>query len=177
MSEQTKTNYSSELVRGRRWRRLFNQIITFLGFHAPGSGARIWLNQLKGAQIGADCWIGDNVTLDLHYAHPNRLNSLILGDRVAVGPGVKLFTHDTVYIHISRGKLPIRFGHTKIGSDTWIGANSVIANCTIGHHCVITPNSVVTNDVPDYSLVRGNPGEIALDLRRVLQRKGIIVDD
>lgn len=177
MSDQLVTHYSRSVIRGHRRRRLLNQIITFLGFHAPGFGARIWLNRLKGAQIGENCWIGDNVTLDLHYAHPDRQNSLILGDRVSVGPGVRLFTHDTAFTHISRGQLPIQFGHIKIGTDTWIGPHSVIANCTIGHHCVITPNSVVTHDIPDYSLVRGNPGVVVVDLRRVMQRMKVPVED
>jgi acetyltransferase-like isoleucine patch superfamily enzyme len=177
MSEQADSHYSRAVIRGRRRRRLLNQILTLLGFHAPGFGARIWLNRKKGAQIGEDCWIGDYVTLDIHYAHPNRETSLILEDRVSVGPGAKLFTHDTAFVHISRGKLPIRFGQVKVGHDTWIGPHSVIANCKIGHHCIITPNSVVTTDIPDYSLVRGNPGVVVVDLRRVLQRMGIPTED
>lgn len=177
MSQQAQTNYAAELKQGRRLRRLFNQVLTFLGFAAPGSGARILLNRLKGARIGEDCWIGDNVTLDLHYANPDRANSLIVEDRVTLGPGAKLFTHDTVYAHLTRGKVPIRFGATKIGHDTWVGANAVIASCSVGHHCVITPNTVVTSDIPDYSLVRGNPGVVVLDLRRVLQRMGMDVEE
>lgn len=54
----------------------------------------------------------------------------------------------------------------KIMDDVWIGANSfVLPGVTIGKGAVISANSVVVEDVPAYSLVRGNPA--------VVQRKGI----
>lgn len=44
---------------------------------------------------------------------------------------------------------------------TWIGANSVIvAGVTIGEHCIVAGGSVVTKDVPDFSVVAGNPAKI-----------------
>ena len=48
-----------------------------------------------------------------------------------------------------------------IGDDVWIGANVVItAGTTIGKHCVIGAGSIVTKDVPDYSVAIGNPARI-----------------
>lgn len=59
---------------------------------------------------------------------------------------------------------PIRYqpgvpGRLKIGPDIWVGANStVMAN--IGQGCVIGAGSVVTKDIPDYSVAVGNPAHI-----------------
>lgn len=48
-----------------------------------------------------------------------------------------------------------------IGDETWIGTGVVIASTvTIGKHCVIGANSVVTKDIPDYCVVAGNPCKI-----------------
>lgn len=48
-----------------------------------------------------------------------------------------------------------------INDDCWIGANVVItAGVTIGKHCVIAAGSVVTKDVPNYSIAAGNPARI-----------------
>lgn len=52
-------------------------------------------------------------------------------------------------------------GDIYIGDETWIGNNvSILPNVTIGKHCVIGANSVVTKDVPDYHIVAGNPAKI-----------------
>ncbi len=48
-----------------------------------------------------------------------------------------------------------------IGEDCMICANSVItAGVTIGKHCVVGAGAVVTKDVPDYSIVGGNPAKV-----------------
>ena len=48
-----------------------------------------------------------------------------------------------------------------IGEGTWIGTNAVIVgNISIGKHCVIGANSVVTMDIPDFCVVAGIPSRI-----------------
>lgn len=48
-----------------------------------------------------------------------------------------------------------------IGDNVWIGANSVIlAGINIGKHAVIGAGSVVTKDIPDYSVAIGNPARV-----------------
>lgn len=47
----------------------------------------------------------------------------------------------------------------KIGPDIWVGANAtVMAN--IGQGCVVGAGSVVTKDIPDYSIAAGNPARV-----------------
>jgi acetyltransferase-like isoleucine patch superfamily enzyme len=49
----------------------------------------------------------------------------------------------------------------KIEDDCWIAANSVIlAGVTIGKGSVIAAGSIVTKDVPPYSIVAGNPAKV-----------------
>lgn len=48
-----------------------------------------------------------------------------------------------------------------IGDDVWIGANCVVtAGTKIGKHCVIGAGSVVTKDIPDFSVAVGNPAKV-----------------
>ncbi|MDN3548272.1 acyltransferase [Mucilaginibacter aquaedulcis] len=48
-----------------------------------------------------------------------------------------------------------------IGDDVWIGANAVItAGVTIGKHSVIGAGSVVTKDIPEFSVAIGNPAKV-----------------
>lgn len=58
----------------------------------------------------------------------------------------------------NRGKLK---GAPTIGDQVWIGTGAVVVgNITIGSNVLIAPNSFVNMDVPDYSLVIGNPAVI-----------------
>ncbi len=48
-----------------------------------------------------------------------------------------------------------------IGDECWIGANVVITSgVTIGKHAVVAAGSVVTKDVPPFSVVAGNPARL-----------------
>lgn len=48
-----------------------------------------------------------------------------------------------------------------IGMDCWIGGGAIICpGVKIGNRCIIAAGSVVTRDVPDDSLVAGNPAVI-----------------
>jgi acetyltransferase-like isoleucine patch superfamily enzyme len=51
-------------------------------------------------------------------------------------------------------------GPTRIGDNVWCGANVVITSgVTIGKRCVIGANSVVTQDLPDYTIAAGAPAK------------------
>ena len=48
-----------------------------------------------------------------------------------------------------------------IGEGSWIGTKAVIVgNVKIGRHCVVGANSVVTKDIPDYSIAVGSPAKV-----------------
>lgn len=67
--------------------------------------------------------------------------------------------YENVQLPISKQSYSTRPIH--IGAESWIGANSVItAGVQIGKHCVVAAGSVVTKNVPPYSVVGGNPAKI-----------------
>ena len=52
-------------------------------------------------------------------------------------------------------------GPTRIGDNVWCGANVVVTGgVTIGERCVIGANSVVTQDLPPYSVAVGAPAKV-----------------
>ncbi|MGB0722658.1 MAG: Vat family streptogramin A O-acetyltransferase [Gammaproteobacteria bacterium] len=58
------------------------------------------------------------------------------------------------------GTLPHK-GDTRIGNDVWIGYEStVMPGVQIGDGAIIAAKSVVTRDVPPYSIVGGNPATL-----------------
>lgn len=63
------------------------------------------------------------------------------------------------YVHISPGSS--LSGGVIVGEGTHIGTgSSVIPNIRIGKWCIIGSGCVVIRDIPDYSVVVGNPGKI-----------------
>jgi acetyltransferase-like isoleucine patch superfamily enzyme len=52
-------------------------------------------------------------------------------------------------------------GPTRIGDNVWCGANVVVTSgVTIGERCVIGANSVVTADIPPFSIAAGAPAQV-----------------
>ena len=52
-------------------------------------------------------------------------------------------------------------GSIIIGNDVWIGESAIIlAPVVIGHGSIVAAGSVVTDDVPEFSIVAGNPAKV-----------------
>jgi acetyltransferase-like isoleucine patch superfamily enzyme len=52
-------------------------------------------------------------------------------------------------------------GPTRVGSNCWLGANVVVTSgVTIGERSVIGANSVVTRDIPPFSVAAGAPAKV-----------------
>ena len=54
----------------------------------------------------------------------------------------------------------IQNGTVEIGERSWLGENVCVLGAIIGKHCVIGANSVVTHDIPDYSVAVGAPAKV-----------------
>ena len=106
--------------------------------------------------------IGDNVFIN-HlcsvWASPG--GSIKIGNDVLFGPGVCVIASNH---GIAAGRLireqEGRDAPIVIGSDVWIGANTVIAaGVTIGDGCVIGACAIVTKDLPPNSICVGVPAK------------------
>ena len=88
-----------------------------------------------------------------------------IGNRVLFGPGVSIFTatHE-VGVQSRREGLEYAVG-VEIGDDVWIGGNvTVMPGVKIGKGVTVGAGSVVTRDIPDFSVAVGVPARV---VRRV----------
>ena len=101
-------------------------------------------------QIGYETKIGEGFYIG-HFGRIVINPRAILGKNINIAPGVIIGQEN-------RGK---RKGTPTIGNECWIGANAVIVgNIKIGNDVLIAPLSYVNFDVPDHSIVLGNPAKI-----------------
>ena len=136
-----------------------------------GKNSKIWhwTHISKNSKIGINCTIGQNV---------------FIGENVKIGNNVKIQNNVSVYegveiedyvfcgpsmvftnIKIPRSEFPQKgtefYTKTLVKKSASIGANAtIICGVTIGEYAMIGSGTVITKDVPPYSLVVGNPGQI-----------------
>jgi acetyltransferase-like isoleucine patch superfamily enzyme len=69
--------------------------------------------------------------------------------------------HNYEDIKVPISKQSVSTKEIRIGSGSWIAANSVVtAGVSIGKNCVVAAGSVVTKDIPDYCVAAGNPAKV-----------------
>jgi UDP-2-acetamido-3-amino-2,3-dideoxy-glucuronate N-acetyltransferase len=134
-----------------------------------GEGTRIWqfCVVLPNATIGADCNICSHVFIE---------NDVVIGDRVTVKCGVQIWDGlriaDDVFIGPNvtftndpfprSRKALAEYPVTTIGKGASIGANAtILPGITIGPRAMVGAGAVVTRDVPEKTIVKGNPAVIS----------------
>jgi acetyltransferase-like isoleucine patch superfamily enzyme len=163
--------------RPRLWVRWFLNPLK----HKKGKGATV----RRRSRIDVFPWnrfdIGDLTTIEDFCTVNNGSGDVILGNRVRVGIGsvvigpvtmgngsglgqhvfVSGFNHGFSDGTKNSSQQPLQVKPTVIGEDSHIGANSVVlAGVTIGKRCQIGAGSVVTKDIPPFSVVVGNPARV-----------------
>lgn len=110
--------------------------------------------------IGKNCNIGDDSNIQC-------CNKIILGNGVRLGR--KVMINDTSHGNFIREQLDVQpnlrplesKGPIIIEDNVWIGEMScILGNVHIGKGSIIGANSVVTKDIPPYSLVVGSPARV-----------------
>lgn len=98
------------------------------------------------------------------YSRIESMNSVIFEDHVLVGPNVYISDRNHEYRDVAKPIMHQGYyshGGVFIGTGSWLGIHSaIIGNIHIGKHCVIGANSIVTESIPDFSVVVGNPARI-----------------
>ena len=136
-----------------------------------GNKTKIWhfSHIQSGVIIGERCILGQNVNIGNNVMIGNNCKiqnnvsiyeGVELEDYVFCGPSM-VFTN----ILLPRSEFPQvgsqYYQKTLIKKSASIGANAtIVCGVTIGKYALIGAGRVVTKDIPDFSLVVGNPGKI-----------------
>jgi acetyltransferase-like isoleucine patch superfamily enzyme len=163
------SSHGSGEINRDQFRKLGENVIFETGvlvFHADhiAVGSNVYVGHysiLKGYYkgemiIGDDVWIGQQVFF--HSA-----GGLTIGDRVGVGPGVRIITS----FHREEGwgkpilESALEFAPVAVGADCDLGVGAIILpGVTIGRGVQIAAGAVVTADIPDYTVAAGVPAKV-----------------
>lgn len=104
--------------------------------------------------------IGSHVAINrgccfLASAHSDNKYDIVIGNHCVFAPNVKLLTGGHNYHYLD---LPDTFGQIKIGDYVWIGEGAIVMHgVKIGTGGVIGAGSIVTKDIPPWTVWAGNP--------------------
>jgi acetyltransferase-like isoleucine patch superfamily enzyme len=110
----------------------------------------------EGLRVGSRSNIG-------HFAYIGCSGFIDIGDDVLMGPRVSLLAENHVIDDIDTPMKDqgVTRSFIRIEDDCWIGSGSVVlAGVTIGRGSVVAAGSVVTRDVPPFSIVGGAPARL-----------------
>jgi acetyltransferase-like isoleucine patch superfamily enzyme len=101
----------------------------------------------KGVYIGPQCNIGKCTIKE----------NCLIGSGVHILSGKEQHNFDDI-------DTPLKeqggtFNRVIIGEDSWLG-NGAIVMANVGKKCIVAAGAVVVNDIPDFSIVAGNPAKV-----------------
>lgn len=161
--------------------RLWVRILVNPCVHKKAKGAKIRRRTRMDVFPWNSFELGKNATIEDFCTVNNGSGDVIIADRVRIGIGSVLigpvrmgkgsglgqhvfisgFNHGYLDGNTNSSDQPLDIKPTEIGEAAHVGANSVIlAGVTIGKHCQIGAGSVVTKDIPPYSVAVGNPARV-----------------
>lgn len=98
-----------------------------------------------------------------HFNHIYATKSIVIEDYVLTADKVYISDNLHSYEDINTpiiGQAIKQLSPIIIGEGSWLGENVAVIGASIGKHCVIGANAVVTKDIPDYSVAVGIPAKV-----------------
>ena len=108
-------------------------------------------------KVGKRCKVGPYCCLGCD-------NMIVLEDEVRLAPHVHITDRNHVYADPTKSitlQPIVSPGPVIVNAQTWLGFGvQIMPGVTIGRHSVIAAGSIVTKDIPDYSVAVGMPAKV-----------------
>lgn len=172
MDSQELYNFADEAIQ-KNFRRAKNLCATLRTLTIDDEAYRAVLRELVPGIPDSSfisppfqCDHGNRITIGEHtYINYDAVmldsGGIHIGSHVLIGPRCQLYTPQHPLDFEARRKPEETAYPITIGDDTWLGGGVIVCpGVTIGKRCIVAAGSVVVRDVPDDSLVAGNPAVV-----------------
>lgn len=131
-----------------------------------GKSDDAWINPPFYCDYGKNIEVGRNFFANYNCTILD-VAKVVIGDNCQIAPNVSIYTAGHP-VHPAARNTMYEYGISiRIGDNVWIGGNVVICpGVSIGDNVVIGAGSVVTRDIPAWSLAAGNPCRV---IRRITE--------
>ena len=151
--------YKGQLGRFKlRWKFFKSWFYHSLAYSSPLSNFVIRCQRSRGVKIGKNCHFSPYVLIDL--LHPELIT---IEDNVTISSNSMIFAHvnPTTNEFLKNHGYPRTIKPVTIKEGAIISVGCIIiAGVTIGKNSIIGAGSVVSQDVPDFCVVVGNPARV-----------------
>ena len=136
--------------------------ILFFTFMFKKMGKHVFIDHWCYFRYASQICIGDNVSINrkcsIYGSYYNKDIQIVIGNNVSLAPEVKIFAASHNYHDLG---LPDYGKSVYIGDFVWIGGGAVILpGVSIGEGAIIGAGSIVTKDIPAWSIAVGNPAKV-----------------
>ncbi len=121
-----------------------------------------------GCHVGKNTFFGDYVRMDTSYA-----DMIYIGDYTHITSGCRLLCHQRdlsgYCVGDNAADLGYRTGEIHIGKGVMVGMETIIMpGVTIGDGAIIGAGSIVTRDIPAWTIATGRPARV---VKQIPERK------
>ena len=114
-------------------------------------------NKNFSLKIGKNVYIGSNVQINA-WSSVEIENNCLISDRVYISDADHISSNINKPINTQGDRF---IGRVLIGEGSWIGINvCILPGVRVGKGAIISANSLVNRDVPDFAIVGGIPARI-----------------
>ncbi len=142
-------------------KRLIKKILHLILRLSPGNKLRVRILKLLGANIKGELYIAQN----FFVLDAGKTEYLTIEKNVGIGPNVTILIHSDPSPSSLSNLYPRSWKKVHIGENVWIGAcSTILGGITIGNNSIIAAGSVITKDVPPFTIVAGVPAKVVKDI-------------